>query len=71
MYWKRASKVGAYLALICGFGAIVGLKPVQSLLGMNVSSEIIGLTVITLATVLMVVGSLAFPGCDSFEEKKE
>ncbi|GAI01567.1 unnamed protein product, partial [marine sediment metagenome] len=33
LYWKRASKVGAYLALVCGFGAISGLKPVQALLG--------------------------------------
>lgn len=30
LYWKRASKVGAYGALICGFLAIVGLKPVQN-----------------------------------------
>ena len=61
LYWKRASKVGAYLALVCGFGAISGLKPVQALLGIEVSSAIVGLTVITLAVVLMVVGSLLFP----------
>lgn len=30
IYWKRASKTGAYLALICGFGALIGLKPVQA-----------------------------------------
>ena len=71
LYWKRASKVGAYLALICGFGAILGLKPVQTKLGINVSSEIVGLTVIVLATVLMVVGSLVFPGRNSFVEHKE
>ena len=61
LYWKRASEVGAYLALICGFGAIVGLKPIQNLLGIEVSSAIIGLVVIALAIVLMVAGSLAFP----------
>ncbi|MHC4535302.1 MAG: sodium:solute symporter family protein [Planctomycetota bacterium] len=61
LYWKRAGKVGAYLALICGFGAIFGLKPVQGLFGMNVSSEIVGLTVITLATISMIAGSLLFP----------
>ena len=33
LYWKRASKVGAYSALSCGFLAIVGLKPVQNWLG--------------------------------------
>ncbi len=60
LYWKRASKVGAYLALICGFGAIVGLKPVQVILGIDVSSAAVGLTVILLATASMVIGSLLF-----------
>jgi len=61
IYWKRASRVGAYLALIAGFGAVLGLKPVQRLVGINVASEIVGLSVIAIATVLMVLGSLAFP----------
>jgi len=33
LYWKRASKVGAYGALVCGFLAVVGLTPVQNMLG--------------------------------------
>ncbi len=33
LYWKRASKVGAYSALICGFLAVIGLAPVQNRLG--------------------------------------
>jgi len=61
LYWKRASKVGAYLALICGFGAILGLKPVQALLGIELSSAVVGLTVVALAIALMLVGSLLFP----------
>ncbi len=62
LYWKPASKVGAYLALICGFLALVGLKPVQNLLGMeNISSAIVGLAVIALSAVVMVLGSLVFP----------
>lgn len=61
LYWKRAGKVGAYLALICGFCALLGLKPIQNLLGMDVSSAIVGLSVIALAIVLMVGGSLLFP----------
>jgi len=61
LYWKRASKVGAYLALIFGFFSILGLKPVQGLLGMNVSSAVVGLTVMAAAAALMVVGSLVFP----------
>jgi SSS family solute:Na+ symporter len=71
LYWNKASKVGAYLALISGFGAILGLKPVQAIFGMKVSSEIVGLTVIVLATILMVAGSLAFPCREPSKEYKE
>jgi len=71
LYWKKASKTGAYLALICGFGAALGLKPVQDLLHMDVSSEIVGLTVIVLAMVLMVAGSLAFPSGGPSADNKE
>ena len=61
LYWKRASRVGAYLSLACGFLAFTGLKPVQDLLGISVSSEKVGLTVLGLSIVLMVFGSLVFP----------
>lgn len=61
LYWKRASKAGAYLSLISGFGAILGLKPVQIALGIDVSSAIVGLIVIALAVVLMIGGSLLLP----------
>jgi len=116
LYWKRASKVGAYLALICGFLALIGLKPVQNILGFllnpvklyfgftkeipiekitektvlvfkdipieeitaetvlvydTIGSEIVGLTVIALAIVLMVVGSLLFPDRGRAPERKE
>jgi SSS family solute:Na+ symporter len=33
IYWKRASKAGAYGALVCGFLALIGLAPVQKVLG--------------------------------------
>jgi SSS family solute:Na+ symporter len=71
LYWRRASKVGAYLALICGFGAVVGLKPVQALLGIEVSSAIVGLTIIALAMVLMVAGSLLFPAGSTSRKRTE
>jgi len=61
IYWKRASTTGAYLALISGLGAGLGLKPVQHMLGLNISTEIVGLSVIALAMLLMIVGSLLFP----------
>ena len=72
LYWKPASKVGAYLALICGFVALVGLKPVQNLLGMeDISSAIVGLAVIALSAVVMVVGSLVFPDRHPVSDFKE
>jgi SSS family solute:Na+ symporter len=33
IYWKRASKVGAYSALVCGSLALIGLAPIQKVLG--------------------------------------
>jgi Na+/proline symporter len=116
LYWKRASKVGAYSALACGFIAIIGLKPVQNWLGFllnpiklrfgftkeipieevtektvlvvkdipieeitaktvevydTIGSEIVGLTVIVLAILAMIIGSLVFPGSEPSEEHKE
>jgi SSS family solute:Na+ symporter len=116
LYWRRASKVGAYSALACGFIAIVGLTPVQNWLGFllnpiklrfgftreipieevtektvlvlkdipieeisektvlvydTIGSEIVGLTVIALAIVVMVVGSLLFPDRKEPLENKE
>ena len=71
LYWKRASKTGAYLALISGFGAIAGLKPVQNLLNIDISSEIVGLAVIFLSVALMLIGSLLFPDhSPSFQHKE-
>ena len=61
IYWKRASKVGAYLALFCGCCSIIGLKPIQTLLGISISSAVVGLTVVASAVILMIVGSLLFP----------
>lgn len=73
LYWKRASRAGAYLALVAGFGAVLGLAPVQKLLGMHrletawgldLSGQVVGLSAAGLAVVLMVVGSLLFPDAD-------
>ncbi len=61
LYWKRASRAGAYGAFLCGFLSLLGLKPVQKLLGINWSSEYVGLATVGLACVVMVVGSLLLP----------
>lgn len=70
LYWRRASKVGAYLALVAGFGSVVGLTPIQAILGMNLSSAVVGLIVIAVATTLMVAGSLLFPDRKEPSEQK-
>ncbi|NLX05936.1 MAG: sodium:solute symporter family protein [Phycisphaerae bacterium] len=76
LYWKRASTVGAYGALVCGFVALLGLKPLQTWLIIHlnleslvaglgfqdtVGSEWVGLFTIALAVTVMFVGSLLFP----------
>ncbi len=61
IYWKRASRVGAHLALVSGFAAVLGLAPVRDALRLDVSAEVVGLSVVSLCIVLMVVGSLLFP----------
>jgi len=71
LYWRRASKVGAYLALITGFGSVCGLSPVQGALGLEVSSAAVGLIVISLAMVLMVAGSLLFPDRETAAGREE
>ncbi len=70
IYWKRASTVGAYLALAAGSCAVLGLKPVKNGLQLDrleeawnipLGSEQVGLATTALALILMFVGSLAFP----------
>ncbi len=68
LYWKRASRVGAGLALGVGALALFGLKPVQALFGVgdwfksnDITSAHVGLVTVVLAVILMVAGSLLFP----------
>ena len=68
IYWKRSSTMGAYLALLCGLLALLGLPPIQQLLGLTqenlgfrLTEARVGLGTTTLAMVLMVAGSLLFP----------
>jgi SSS family solute:Na+ symporter len=74
LYWKRASRAGAYLALLTGFLALLGLSkvqqicspvldPVKKVFGIegDIQSAVIGLIVLALAIILMIVGSLLLP----------
>ena len=70
IYWNRASTTGAYLALIAGASAAIGLGPVKELLGLDKLSDKvgdqrmsawIGISTTLLAIGLMVLGSLIFP----------
>jgi solute:Na+ symporter, SSS family len=65
IYWPRASRAGAYGAFACGFLAVLGLSPVQAMLGLEWGSEFVGLGTVLLALIAMVGGSLLFP--DSHE----
>lgn len=68
LYWKKASSFGAMLSLITGFFALLGLGPVQKLMGMIsedgepvISAAALGLTIVATASVLFVIGSLLVP----------
>ncbi|MBN2375376.1 MAG: sodium:solute symporter family protein [Sedimentisphaerales bacterium] len=61
LYWKRTSRIGAYLGLIAGFCCIFGLTPVQKLIGINQPAENVGLVVLIASTALTFFGSLLFP----------
>lgn len=74
LYWKRASKVGAYLALVAGASALLGLEGVRravsldvvgAKLGIELSGEVVGLSTATLCILLMIIGSLIFPDRDA------
>jgi SSS family solute:Na+ symporter len=70
LYWKQASSTGAFMALIGGIGAVVGLTPVQDLLGIEYSSARVGLLSVIGTIVLMVIGSLLFPDRKHQKEPK-
>ena len=77
LYCRQASRVGAYLGLIAGLSAVLGLKPVQQLvglgdlLGFQPTGAQLGLVSVALSLLLMMMmlGSLLFP--DSSAERKE
>jgi len=71
LYWKGASSTGAVMALLGGCGAIIGLKPVQHVLGLKLGVAQVGLGTLALTCTLMVVGSLLFPDKASQDGQEE
>jgi len=69
IYWRRASTAGAYAALTVGFGAFLGLKPLQHALGFDIPTEQVGLAMALLAFALMLGVSLLFPDKKQPEEE--
>ena len=66
IYWKRASTVGAYASLLCGFGALLGLGPFQTMLGLgayagDLTADRVGLATVGASAAAMIAGSLLFP----------
>jgi solute:Na+ symporter, SSS family len=78
LYWRRASKAGAYLSLLSGGLAILALPNLRRALGLThiggveLTGPIIVIGVTALSLLLMVVGSLVFPRRDEvdFEVKR-
>ncbi|MFC2165695.1 sodium:solute symporter [Acidobacteriota bacterium] len=73
LYWKKASKTGATIALFAGLLAILGIGPWTQ--GENVpvylSDKFIGLMTFFVAILGMVFGSLLFPDKDKQEEERQ
>ena len=65
LYWKRASSTGAFLALLAGSSAILGLGPIQNLVketfNLTITPPRATLTSIALTTTALIVGSVLFP----------
>jgi SSS family solute:Na+ symporter len=61
LYWRRASSTGAFLALVAGLTALLGLDPVQSAIGIDIPSARLGLLTIAVTVLVMFFGSLFFP----------
>ena len=62
LYWKRTSRTGAFGALLSGGFAILGLGPVQQLVGLqDFSGAKIGLATVAFSVLVLVMGSLVFP----------
>jgi SSS family solute:Na+ symporter len=70
LYWKRASKTGAMIALLAGLIAILGIGPWTT--GENVpfflTDKFIGIMTFLIAFLGMVIGSLLFPDKNKQEE---
>jgi SSS family solute:Na+ symporter len=65
LYWRRASRFGAYLALGTGLGALAGvgpvLTPLRELLGWDVHAQTIAIAAAAASVIAMVAGSLLVP----------
>ncbi|MCA9269364.1 MAG: hypothetical protein KDA41_12875, partial [Planctomycetales bacterium] len=70
LYWRGASRTGAVLALSAGLLSVLGLEPMQQLVGLtqleeswqfDITSAHVGLAATVIAFWLMIGGSLAFP----------
>ena len=60
LYWKRATRRGALLALLFGFTAVIALAPIRDALGLSgVSAPVIGFATIALSALGFVLGSLS------------
>ena len=62
LYWEKASKIGAILALIGGLSALLGLEPIRIFFQINfLKAEEIGLLSLAITIFMMILGSIIFP----------
>lgn len=59
LYWPGATRLGAIVALVLGFSAIVGLQPIKLAVGLDwLSAPVIGFGAIALSLTGLIAGSL-------------
>ena len=61
LYWEKASKVGAILALFGGLSALLGLEPIRKSFQIDLIPEQIGLLSLAITISMMILGSIIFP----------
>lgn len=70
LYWRRASRFGAYLALVCGAAALLGLEPVRNALRLPISGAAAALGAVALSMAAMVLGSVLVPDRGSSRDER-
>ena len=69
LYFKWASSAGAFAALFSGLIAVLGLSPIQKVLGFKIEPTHLGLTTVSISFATMILFSLIIPNKKAKKEE--